>query len=767
MINKKIRPKHTQGILVICLIISFMAAGCSNQPPGNINGSGNNNTTGKSGDDIINEQTSADDLASQLAAQSQIRKFDDYGELEDFLDQGTAEYPGNAYLSLDMINSDLGFAREAVPSALPMQELKTMSNDASSAGAGPAGSADYSQTNIQVEGVDEADIIKTDGKYIYALVKSDLFIVDAYPAEQAEILAKISFKSRPQDMFINSGHLIIFGRDDAFQATTAYKLFPRRSNYTFFKVFDISDPKNPKQVRDIDIEGNYSDSRMIGDYVYLVTNNYGWYRYDNILPVPRILENGNEISSDCSSGGACYHPDVYYFDIPYQSYNFTGINAINVVDNSEAVNGEVYMLNGSQDLYVSPGNIYITYTKYISEYQLETEVLKELVAPRLKEQEREKIDKIELVENYILSPDEKLNKISAIIGRYISSLSPDQEQSLEAEIKAKMKEKYQDLSKELEKTVIHKIAITAGKLEYKTHGEVTGQVLNQFSMDEHGGFFRMATTKSETWSRYDDASQESYNNLYVLDENLRVVGALEGLAGGERIYSARFIGNRAYLTTFKQTDPLFVIDLSEPAQPMVLGQLEMPGYSDYLHPYDENTLIGFGKDTAESEWGGAVTKGLKLTLFDVSDVANPKVIDTYIIGDAGSDSIALSDHKAFLFSREKNLLSLPVSIRELAGNNYYGKLTFSGAAVFKVDQAGFRLLGKIDHSDGGYTAASDYWDGVNYYDNTVKRSLYIDDTLYTFSNQYIKMNKIKDLAEVKVLKLEKNKTVSDDFDIVN
>ena len=231
-------------------------------------------------------------------------------------------------------------------------------------------------------------------------------------------------------------------------------------------------------------------------------------------------------------------------------------------------------------------------------------------------------------------------------------------------------------------------------------------------------------------------------------------------------------------------DPLFVIDLADPKNPKVLGELKIPGYSDYLHPYDDTTLIGLGKDTGETEWGGVRTNGLKLSLFDVSDVSQPKEIDTYIMGDAGSDSIALQDHKAFLFSKEKNLLAIPVSIQEsgvsiielepLSGfteevlNSRYPKLTFSGAAIFKVDKSGLELKGKIDHSDGGRPSDIDSWRGYNYYDNTVKRSLYIDDVLYTFSNKYLKMNQLADLELVKKLELKKEKSgAEDDFEIVN
>lgn len=723
-------------------------------------------------------------IKGQLVAQSKIKKFENYDELKNFLEQNSSgSYNGyNSWggVSRGMLGEMAMDAGINAPVAT-MKDEKAISQET---GVG-AGSQDYSKTNIQVEGVDEADIIKTDGKYIYAAVNENLFIIEARPAKEAKILSKIAFKSRPQDIYINGDSLIVFGQDNLIYNTEAYKEFKRRGNFTFFKVFDITDRKNPKQARDLDFEGDYSNSRMIGDYVYFVTANYNYYYYDGEMPIPRMIENGKVASADCVSNKAgCVIPDVYYFDIPYESYNFTSINAINIKKHDQQVAGDIYLMPANQNMYVSQDNIYITYTKYINEYQLMMEVMKEAVFPRLSVKDQEKIAKIEATENYILNQEEKIAKIGQITERYQASLSPEEQAKVENETKEKMKQKYQDISKELEKTVIHKIAIKNGKLEYKASGEVTGQVLNQFSMDENSGYFRIATTKNQTWSSFEEENRKSYNNLYVLDENLKIAGALENLAEGEKIYSARFMQNRAYLVTFKQMDPLFVIDLADPKNPKVLGKLKIPGYSDYLHPYDDTTLIGLGKDTGETEWGGVRTKGLKLSLFDVSNVSEPKEIDTYIMGDEGSDSIALRDHKAFLFSRDKNLLVIPVSIQESGANiieldsskefsgekiiSGYPKLTFSGAAVFKIDKTGFKLKGKIDHSDGGKPADSDYWQGYSYYDNTVKRSLYIDDVLYTFSNQYLKMNKINDLEMVKNLELKKEQSGSgNDFDIVN
>jgi inhibitor of cysteine peptidase len=713
-------------------------------------------------------------ISEKLAEQSKIKKFSNYDELKKFLEENDITSPNN-YYARDMMFESMPMAKSTPDLGLSNTSNLGLASGAVSdkalPGVAPSQSGkDFSKTNNQVEGVDEADIIKSDGTYIYAVSRNNLFIIKAYPAENSEILSKIEFKSRPLDIYINGDNLVVFGQDDAFYLTDSYKRFPRHSAYVFFKVFNITDKKNPKQTRDLSFEGSYNDSRMIGNYVYFATANYNYNYIDSEPVLPKILQNGEVLSNSCQSGSSinCFMPDVYYFDIPYESYNFTNITAININDPAENISGNTYIMSGSQNMYVSQNNIYITYTKYISEYELEMEVMRELIYPRLSAKDQEKINKIENIENYILSAQEKKDKISQIIARYGESLSTEEQSKIEEELQNKIKEKYKNLAEELEKTVIHKIAINKNKLEYKNYGEVTGQTLNQFSMDENNGFFRIATTKSQTWSQYDEVQSGSYNNLFVLDADMKIIGELKNLAAGEKIYSVRFMQNRAYMVTFKQTDPLFVIDLVDPKNPVVLGKLKIPGFSNYLHPYDSTTLIGIGKDTTENQWGGVQTKGIKLSLFDVSRVDEPKEINSYVLGDAGSDSIALTDHKAFLFSKDKNLLVIPVSINETLNTNQWGRLIFSGAAIFQVDKTGFSLKGKIDHSQGGQVAPVDYWNGYNYYDNTVKRSLYIEDTLYTFSNNYLKMNELKELKMLNNLQLIKEKKDnSDDYNVIN
>ncbi len=679
-------------------------------------------------------------VEEEVVRTNDLKKFSDVAELQQFLEENSSD-----------TNLTFGtpLARGAMEISLMMNSLSaTGRNEGVAVSSDSSGNTlDYSTTNNQVAGVDEADIIKTDGNFIYALVRNDLFIIKANPAGETQVISKITFKSRPLDLFISGTSLAVFGNDDQIFTTELFQSFRRQTGYTFFKVFNLTDPASPQLVRDLDFEGSYTNSRLIGDYVYFITNNYAYY-IENEQLTPRVLEAGAVLSSDCASVSRCFAPDVYYFDIPYDSYNYTSITAINIADNNEAINGQIYLMNNGQNLYVSKNNLYITYTEYLNEYELEQEIKRERVLTSLSAGDQDKIKKIEAVANFILTTDEKKMKVATIIDRYLSSLTEAEQSIWQENIDTTLLNRLKQKSKEMEKTVIHKIAISGKIIEYKAKGEVGGQVLNQFSMDENGSYFRLATTRSSMWSRLFDRPQDSYSNIYILDVDLQIVGSLENLATTERIYAARFMGDRLYLVTFKQTDPLYVVSLVDPTKPEVLGAVKVPGFSTYLHPVDKNgtKLLGLGREAEESESGGVKVKGLKLSLFDFSDLSRPRELDSYLLGDERSDSIALYDHKAFLYSEEKNILSIPAILRE---NN--GRLSFAGALIFTLNDNSISLKGRIDHSAGGYFTQTDYWQGFNYFDNTVKRSLYINDNLYTFSNKFLKINNLTDLSEVKSL----------------
>ncbi|MAG47263.1 hypothetical protein CL617_01540 [archaeon] len=563
---------------------------------------------------------------------------------------------------------------------------------------------DFSTTNIQVKGVDEADIVKNDGRYIYTAVNNKLNILDAYPAENLNIISSININGNVNEIFVNDDKLIVFGNEQYNYYGTTSSL-PGRvvdqivapeyyESKSFVRVYDIEDRENPVLKKEINFEGQYYDSRMIDNYVYIILNDNIGIRNRDELKLPEINENGNTQKIDAE--------DVYYFDdIQDFSYRLTTIMAIDV-DNLNKQSSKLNVLTGyTQNIFVSKDNIYLTSIKRVS---------------------------------------------NSVYGEVIDELSNKVVDSRE-------------------RTLVHKISIDNGNILFAGNGEVPGKPLNQFSMDEYNGYFRIATTSGQFGS-------DSENNMYVLDDGMNVVGSIQGLARGEKIYSVRFMGERAYMVTFKKIDPLFVIDLSIPEQPKVLGELKIPGYSDYLHPYDENHVIGVGKDAVDAGNTGfgsrdfAWYQGLKMSLFDVTDPNNPKEVAKVNIGDRGTDSEALRDHKAFLFDREKELLVIPVSLHEInrnQNNNYedvivpngiiapntYGQKTFEGAYVFNLNlNEGFKLRGRISHDN--YVENGNYY---GYQDSRIRRSLYIGDSLYTISNNLVKANDLFNLQEISNVKI--------------
>ncbi|UCH57575.1 MAG: beta-propeller domain-containing protein [Candidatus Bathyarchaeota archaeon] len=532
----------------------------------------------------------------------------------------------------------------------------------------PSGTFDYSSTNIQVEGVDEADVVKTDGEYIYLVSKDRVIIVKAYPTEQASITATLQLNASVRDIYVNGDKLVIFQIPEILYFYEPWGFVPPEEFEltTNIYVYDISDRSSPALERKVRVDGFYANSRMIGDYVYAIANQPAILNdTEPILPKIRTEESTCLVEPE----------DIWYANNTDRYYGYTNIVAINVQDPEEGISVETFLLGSTSTLYVSLENIYLTAPWWFEEEDWGWEA-----------------------------------------------------------------------------TMVYKIGIDGSDIRYLADGPVPGRVLNQFSMDEYGGYFRIATTNGHVTRNGDMTS----NNVYVLNASLGIASRLEGLAPGERIYSARFMGGRCYLVTFKKVDPLFTIDLSDPENPEVLGKLKIPGYSDYLHPYDENHLIGIGKETEEAEQGDfAWYQGVKISLFDVSDVENPRELDKYEIGDRGTDSPALHEHKAFLFSRSRNLLVIPVLVAEIDARHYsgevppnaYGDYVYQGAYVFHVSpEQGIQLTGRVTHIEGNQAfLKSGYWFESEY---SVERSLYIDEVLYTISQGMIKMNSLEDLSEV-------------------
>ena len=601
-----------------------------------------------------------------------------------------------------------------------------------------SGGTDHSTTNVQVENVDEPDYMKNDSKYVYIVSQNTLTIIDAYPAESAKLILKIALDVESQyiqNMFLNDDRLVIFynGQSDD-EIIPQYEFMPRRSysSVTHALIVDVSDKESPIILKDYSIDGNFRDARMIGNYAYFVTNSNIDHQYPEF---PVIMEDSVRVMT----------PDTFYFDNVDQFSNFSTLTAIDIF--GDKINSETFLMGYSGTFYVSKDNFYLTYQQNMPFGFYENssrDRFFDVVVPLLPNSLQ---NEIKIIQNdSSINASEQWAKISDMMQEAYNAMNKNDKEELFENIRESLNEYDVKIQEDTRKTIIHKISIDEDKIEYVAKGSVPGRLLNQFSMDESGDRFRIATT-TEIYTQYQGTIRS--NAVYVLDEQLDRVGELEEIAPEESIYSARFMGDRLYLVTFQQIDPFFVIDLSSDT-PKILGELKIPGFSNYLHPFDEEHVIGIGRDTKEIENGRVQQLGIKIALFNVADVNNPRVADETIIGDRSTQSEALYNHKSFFFDKTSQTLSIPISgdMESLDTNSKifapeYSR--WSGFYVFDVDKSdGFKNKGTIAHADGD----------SKYYGMSNARTFYIEDVLYTISQEYLKMNSFEDLEEINSIQLE-------------
>lgn len=674
-------------------------------------------------------------VSDVLEGTNEIKKISSQEELTNLL-QASALFGGNFYDNR-AITVDFAMPESAVMmesdgmafSGAPVAESKSQ-----------GGSDDYSTTNVQEENVDEPDYLKNDGKYVYIVSRNTLSIIDAYPAENASLILKIALDVEHQyiqNMFLNGDRLVIFynGQSDR-EIIPEFDFIPRQSYdpVTHALIIDVSDRENPSILKDYSIDGHFMDARMIGDYAYFVTNSYINHQHPRF---PVIMEDSVPIMT----------PEAFYFDNIEEFSNFNTLTAIDIF--GDTINSETFLMGYTGAFYVSENNFYLTYQQYLPfgfHEDSSRDRFFDVIVPLLPSGIQ---DEIKLIQNDTsLSSSQQWSKISEVMQDSYNQMGKEQKDKLFEDIKEALIEYDTKIQEDIRKTIIHKIAIDEDKIEYVAKGSVPGRLLNQFSMDEHGDRFRVATT-TEIYTQYEGTIRS--NAVYILDENLNTVGGLDQIAPDESIFSTRFIDDRLYMVTFQQIDPFFVIDLSTD-MPKILGELKIPGFSNYLHPYDEEHIIGVGRDTKEIGDNRVQQLGIKIALFNVADVSNPIVADDIIIGDRSTHSEALHNHKAFFFDKTRGVLSIPITgdvneLDELSSSKMiapdYNR--WSGFYVFDLDgKSGFDLKGTITHSDGD----------SRYYGMSSARTFYIDDVLYTASENYLKMNSFDNLDEVKTITLE-------------
>ncbi len=452
------------------------------------------------------------------------------------------------------------------------------------------GASDYSDTNVREEGVGEPDIIKTDGKRIYTASNQQVHIVDIQKEEMKYLgTVKLDEEGYISEIFIKDDRLIVVYTQTIFKNPDGE--YGGYQEYTVAETFDVSKPEKPKSVGKITQSGAYNNMRVVGDDVYLLSNFYAdtySSRVQRDMYIPSV--QGKRVESG----------DILMPLFPMGN-KYTVISAFSIKDPEKKVDNKA-VFGSSGICYVSRSNIYICESNY---------------------------------------------------GFYdVMPLARQPEGGNE------------NGSSSVAQTCIRKISYEDGELEAVGQTVVDGILNDSFSIDEYEGNLRLAVTVTQLSSgnsgglvfpgiqtEEEEGPQDS-NSLYILDKNLKELSRIEGLAPDETIYSARFMGETGYFVTFRQIDPLFSVDLSNPKKPEIIGELKIPGFSQYLHPYGEGLLLGIGMDVDET---GITTEGVKLSMFDISDPADVEEVQKYILEDTYSTDVSYNYKAAFL-DVKKNLI---------------------------------------------------------------------------------------------------------------
>ncbi|MGB0590591.1 MAG: beta-propeller domain-containing protein [Myxococcota bacterium] len=587
---------------------------------------------------------------------------------------------------------------------------------------------DVSETNVQVIGVDEADMVKTDSEFLYTVSGRDMVIVAAWPADDMVEVGRIEVAGSPHSLYRTDDTIVVLSRANLHELLSEENALNQNGYYeeeyyenwhywqplTVVTVIDVANPASPVITRTEAFEGNLSATRRIGPDVYLVQNT--WSQVSGLRYWPDVDWNAS-LNQQLNALGRMVQENLDIID---------DLTLADMVPFRYEVSSEGTIALDEGMLAADCDHIYLPSAH--SGTNLTTVVTMNL--------------------------DNGATHGSAVPGNWGSVYA-----SADAMYVAATNWGYYwfwDVEDEAPSVTshIHKFDISpqSGRANYVASGSVPGYVLNQFSMDEHDGNLRVATTEPNWWGWWgnDDASESHVTVLGEADGVLTQLGHVGGLGKGEQIYSVRFMGERGYVVTFRQIDPLYVLDLRDPSTPKVTGELKIPGFSSYMHPMDESHLLTIGRDATDE---GRI-EGLQFQIFDVSDPAAPALVQKTVLGDSWNTwSEAQYDHHAFNYFAARGLLGLPVSGWEYDEQNdehgWYGRYV-SKLQLFKVDaETGIVPAGTITHDSlfEQYEGGQD--DCMRYYsygwESQIRRSVFMDDIVYTISNLGVRAHDTRDL----------------------
>ncbi len=574
-------------------------------------------------------------------------------------------------------------------------------------GDGDASPQEYTSTNVQEAGVDEMDIVKTNGTHIFYLNGEELLVLKSWPVGDTEIVSRTTLEGSPHGLLLYGNILVAISMDWNYQGDDS-----RFTSYLRLSLFDVSDPTQILLMRSIDLESWPVGARLIDSDLYLVLSGFG--------NVPQVVWN------------LVWRDDLGLPDLPWDASDEERETA------SEKARRILSPLVQAVVSELSPEDI-LPLQREKNEGMTVPE--RSLLLSCRDLYETAEASSVDMLSVMHLDLDRPLDEIDGN-GIFASGWTV---YSSSRNIYVGQSSwwwgwRNADLSSD-----IHVFDITGDSgnaVRYSSSGEVPGWIQSQFSFSEYDGYLRVATTMDDwVWgTQGEDDARESGSVISVLKDSgageLGVVGQLSGIAPGEQIYASRMMGERAYLVTFEQVDPLFTIDLSDPENPTIAGQLKIPGYSAYLHPVDETHLLAVGM--AGDEDGNL--RGLAVNLFDVGDFSNPVLLHSFEMENetrAWSWSETFSDHHAFTF--HGNILSIPAYL--YSGNDF-----FSGLLVLRLDlENGFEDPAWIDH--GEFPPGPQSW-----YSNfaRMRRSIYIEDSLFSLSDRGVKVNELEHPEILKV-----------------
>jgi uncharacterized secreted protein with C-terminal beta-propeller domain len=598
-------------------------------------------------------------LSAEAATAAEVKTVESYDDIYGLIESMQNKY-GNYADGMVMEEAEMQSAMTdsaAAPTAGEARGSVTMESPATAAGG-----LDYSETNMQVKGVDEADIVKTDGIYIYYIAGNQLNILKPDGAatrliSSTSLSGDDSWWGYNSEMFLLGNRLMIITQSfNTVWVNDANGNYQSNTEQTSAVIYDISNPAKPAQVVSLGQSGYYVSSRMIGDYVYLVTSQY---IYSPVKGTPITYIPATTAGAETK---LLMPTDLYIGGSP-QSAAYTVIGSINLKSGANFASAKA-VFGGTSELYANAEHMLLAFARYTDE-----------ALP--------------------IAPDKDGKNVQITRGGSSTDL------------------------------VL--LGLNDGEITRLAGGSVPGNLLNQFSMDAYKNVIRVVTTLNSWEQRIYTDGVDTYeydsttaNALYTLDLSLNVLGKIENLAKDEFVKSVRFDGDIGYFVTFRQVDPLFAVDLSNPAYPRVLSALKIPGFSEYLHVFKQNLLLGIGYD-ADEQTGRM--QGVKLSMFDTTDKTKVKEVTTEKVD--ASWTVVGSNHKAILVDAQKNLIAFP------ADSNYY-------IYRYTADK-GFELAARVS-----MTADLSSWN---------LRGMFIGDYFYVLGDSGVTVISLSDFTVLATVKL--------------